>query len=220
MHLKRELEPEVMDSPDEAAQYDAMDHREVNEAFIHRLIELGAHGRMLDIGAGPGQITILAGERIADSRIVGIDLSDSMLDIARRRLAESSAAGGVSFEVMNATDLAFEDHSFDVVFSNTILHHLPRPEQMVIEAWRVLKPGGVMLIRDLYRPVNEKRLDELVALHARDATPRQRELFHASLKAALTPDELKSMVQTISMPGVEVVTDTDRHVSIQTRSKG
>lgn len=213
--MQRELEPEVMDSPDEAAEYDAMDHAAVNTAFVDRLIELRGHGRMLDIGAGPGRICLDACLRIPDSRVFGVDLSESMLAIARKHLASSGLGERVTFHIMDACDLSFEDDSFDTVFSNTILHHLPRPEQMLAEAWRVLRPGGVLLIRDLYRPENETRLDELVQLHAADATPRQRQLFRDSLKAALTPDELRALVDGIPLPGAQVVIDTDRHISIQ-----
>ncbi len=213
--MRRELEPQVMDGPEEAAEYDAMDHRAVNEAFVARLVELGARGRMLDLGAGPGQITLLACERIPGSSVFGVDLSESMLAIARARHARSNLGHRVQFELMDATDLSFEDHSFDTVFSNTILHHLPEPRKLLIEAWRVLRPGGALLIRDLFRPPDERTLDELVRRHAADATPRQRELFRASLKAALTPRELEELVAGIPLPGAAVVIDTDRHVSIQ-----
>ena len=54
--MQRTLEPEVMDTPEEADGYDAMDHSQANAAFVGRLVELGARGRMLDIGTGPGHI--------------------------------------------------------------------------------------------------------------------------------------------------------------------
>ena len=54
--MERELEPEYMDTEDEAASYAAMDHSAPNAAFVARLVELGAAGRMLDVGCGPGHI--------------------------------------------------------------------------------------------------------------------------------------------------------------------
>ena len=63
--MQRQLEPEVMDDLQEAVAYDRMDHVQPNEAFVARLIELGAHGRMLDIGTGPGHIPLLVCEKIA-----------------------------------------------------------------------------------------------------------------------------------------------------------
>ena len=66
VQLVRVLEPEVMDTEEDAREYDAMDHSEPNGALVARLIELGARGRMLDIGTGPGHIPIMICERIAE----------------------------------------------------------------------------------------------------------------------------------------------------------
>lgn len=217
--MQRELEPEVMDSPEEAAEYDAMDHAEPNRAFVERLRQLGARGRMLDLGTGPGDIPLMVVGEIddPDAIVVGIDLSKSMLTIARRKMEQSPHRRRLSFEFGDVKDIPFEAGKFDTVFSNTILHHIPEPAAMLAEAWRVLKPGGVLLIRDLYRPPDEPTLDALVAEHAGDANDHQRAMFRASLKAALTPDELRELAASVGMVGVEVVIDTDRHMSLQTK---
>lgn len=215
--LERVLEVEVMDTPEEARDYDAMDNRAPNEAFTQRLAELGAQGRMLDIGTGPGHIPLLVAGRIAECTIVGVDLSQNMLELAERHRAASPAGGRVAFRLANAKGLPFEDASFDTVFSNTILHHIPDPRPFLREAWRVLRPGGVFLIRDLFRPETEAALAGLVALHAAEATPEQRQLLADSLRAALTPEELRELVRELGLDreGVEVSIDSDRHASIQ-----
>ena len=82
MAMKRQLEPEVMDDAREAAEYDTMDHSQPNAAFVSRLMELGAAGRMLDIGTGPGHIPLMVCERIPDAHIVGVDLSPCMVELA------------------------------------------------------------------------------------------------------------------------------------------
>ena len=87
--MDRVPEPEVMDTPEEAAAYDAMDHAEVNAAFVDRLVGLGARGRMLDIGCGPGHIPLLVAERVPGSTLVAVDLAPAMLALARRRLDDS-----------------------------------------------------------------------------------------------------------------------------------
>jgi tRNA1(Val) A37 N6-methylase TrmN6 len=63
--MDRVLEPEAMDTPEEADAYASMDHSEANTAFVERLFELGAAGHMLDIGTGPGQIPLLVCARCA-----------------------------------------------------------------------------------------------------------------------------------------------------------
>lgn len=216
--LERVLEPEVMDTEEDAREYDAMDHSEPNTAVVDRLVELGAHGRMLDIGTGPGHLPLMICERIPDAHVIGIDLSKNMLLLAENRRAGSGFAERLEFRLADAKGLAFGDASFDAVYSNTILHHIPDPRDLLLGAKRVLKPGGVLLIRDLYRPASLGHLKELVALHAPEATPYQRKLFADSLHAALTPDELRGMATDVGLERAEVTVDTDRHMSLQIRA--
>ena len=213
--MPRVLEPEVMDTPEEADGYDAMDHSEPNTAFVERLLALGAHGRMLDIGTGPGHLPLLVCDRIPDATVVGVDLAQNMLRHAERHRAASPHRDRVSYRLADAKGLDFPDAHFDVVYSNTILHHIPDPRPFLAEANRVRRPGGVLLVRDLFRPETPERAGELVALHAASANPYQQELFRASLHAALTPEELRAMVAEIGIAGAGVVVDTDRHMSLQ-----
>ena len=213
--MERVLEPEYMDTPEEADGYDQMDHREPNLAFLERLVELGAQGKMLDIGTGPGHIPLLVAERIPDSTIIGIDMADHMLRHAERHRAPSPFRDRISFQRGDAKKLGYPDESFDCVFSNTILHHLPDPGPFLSESFRVLRRGGVLLIRDLFRPESEEDAQALVVLHASEANEYQKALFYASLCAAFTPDELREFATAAGLEGYEVVVDTDRHMSLQ-----
>jgi ubiquinone/menaquinone biosynthesis C-methylase UbiE len=216
--MERTLEPEVMDGPREAAEYAACEYVEPNVAFVERLCALGARGRMLDLGTGPGHIPLRVCAAIADAQVTGIDLSEHMLAVANELRARSPHAARIAFRVADAKGLDFDDASFDAVFSNTILHHIADPTPFLSEALRVLRPGGVLLIRDLYRPATPAAADALVDLHARDATPEQRELFRASLHAALTPAELRAAADAAGLGHAELTLDSDRHVSLQLRA--
>ena len=213
--MERILEPEVMDTPDEAEAYAAMDHSVPNAAFVDRLQALGARGRMLDLGTGPGHIPLEVCARDPNARVLGVDLADTMLSLARRLVDASPDADRIELRRMDVTALSLPDASFDAVFSNTILHHIPDPAAFLREAGRVLRPGGVLLIRDLFRPELQETLDALVAQYAAHDDPTQRELFRASLHAALTPDELRSTAREAGLQGFEVTIDSDRHASIQ-----
>ncbi|HEU5058618.1 MAG TPA: class I SAM-dependent methyltransferase [Kofleriaceae bacterium] len=204
-----------MDSAEEASAYDAMDHDQVNRAFVDRLVALGARGRMLDIGTGPAHIPLLVADRLADCAVVAVDLSPAMLAIARRRLASSPHRARIELHLADARALDFEDGSFEAVFSNTILHHLADPRPVLREAARLLRPGGVLLIRDLYRPETDAEVERLVATHAASAGPVGRELLRASLRAAFTPDELRALADECGLAAAELVVDTDRHMSLQ-----
>lgn len=213
--IERILEPEAMDTAQEAAEYGAMDHSAANAAFVERLLGLGARGRMLDIGTGPAQIPVEVCRRLDDARVVAIDLAHHMLRLAAETVARAGLESRIELWHMDAKQLAFEDGSFDAVYSNTILHHVPDPRPFLSEARRVLRPGGVLLIRDLFRPETHARLEELVALHAAGANAYQRKLFGDSLHAAFTPDELRALCDAAGLTGAEIVIDSDRHVSIQ-----
>jgi hypothetical protein len=79
----------------------------------------------------------------------------------------------------------------------------------------VLRPGGVLLIRDLYRPATAGELDRLVAVHVAGASVRQRRLFTDSLHAALTPDELRRAADASGLSDARITLDSDRHMSLQ-----
>jgi len=204
-----------MDSAEEASAYDEVDYSTVNRAFVERLVSLGARGRMLDIGTGPGDIPIMAVESIADCEVVAVDLAPSMLELAEKRRARSPHAVRVEFRLDDAKALSLPDASFDAVFSNTILHHLADPRTLLREARRVLKPGGILLIRDLHRPSSPARVAELVELHAGGESALGREMFRASLCAALTPGELRVMADECGLTAARLIVDTDRHMSLQ-----
>ncbi len=213
--LNRVLEPEFMDTVEEAEGYDAMDHADVNVAFVERLVELGARGSMLDIGTGPGHIPLLVVERIPGCRILGVDMARTMLGIAEKHRAASTDGSRIRYEVADAKELPYRDGEFDTVFSNTILHHIPDPVPYLREAYRVMKPDGVLLIRDLFRPDSEPRLEELVDLHTAGESEYQTGRFRQSLWAALTLDELREAAVAAGIEGHELVQDTDRHMSLQ-----
>lgn len=220
--LDRQLEPEVMDDPAEAAAYAAMDHGIANAAFVDRLIEVigdEPRGVALDLGTGPGDIPILLCQRLARLQVVATDLAESMLVLAREKVARAGLADRIELRRADVKQLDLPDAGFEVVFSNTILHHIPEPIAMLREARRVLKPGGVLLIRDLFRPGTQAELDRLVAVHAAESDPEQRRLFAESLRAALTPEELATLALQAGMEGSRVTADTDRHMSLQWRCR-
>jgi ubiquinone/menaquinone biosynthesis C-methylase UbiE len=212
----RTLEPEVMDTPDEAHAYDQMDHAEPNRAFVTRVVELGARGNLLDLGCGPGHLPLLLCEAIDDLTVLGVDLAGSMIEIAEAHRQKSPHRDRVRYEIADAKDLfAHADDSFDAVVSNTLLHHIPEPAGFLRECARLVRPGGALLIRDLFRPPTPARADELVELHAGACTPVQKDLFRASLHAALTPGELRVLADQVGLGDARLVVDTDRHMSLQ-----
>jgi ubiquinone/menaquinone biosynthesis C-methylase UbiE len=115
----------------------------------HRVLleQLGpADERILDVGCGTGQLAAAILERLPEARVWGLDLSPRMLDHARRRAAES---GGRFFLVQGDSEqLPFADDSFDVVTCSHSFHHYPHQDRVAAEMFRVLRPGGRLLLLD------------------------------------------------------------------------
>jgi ubiquinone/menaquinone biosynthesis C-methylase UbiE len=217
--IARVLEPEAMDSPDEAREYDLMDHVSVNAAFVADLLALAARvgrslsgtGFVLDVGTGTARIPItLCGEDAA-CRVVGIDLAHAMLLVGRQNVAEAALTSRIALLRARAGALPFHDASTPVVVSNSLIHHLPDPAAAIEEACRVAAPGGIVFIRDLFRPASRLELDRLVRVHAATATATQRQLFADSLHAALTVDEVRDIVATLPLSTASVEATSDRH---------
>jgi ubiquinone/menaquinone biosynthesis C-methylase UbiE len=212
MALSRVLEPEVMDSDDEARDYDAMDHEGVNGRFCEELLALSPDvGATLDVGTGTARIPLELVRRAPAARVVGVDLADAMLKVAAENIARAGAGDRVRVERADAKRLPHADGAFTCVVSNTILHHIPEVAPVVGEMLRVLARGGRLFVRDLVRPVDESSVQRLVALHAAHDTSRQRALFDASLRASLTLDEVRAMVASLGVPPGDVQMTSDRH---------
>jgi ubiquinone/menaquinone biosynthesis C-methylase UbiE len=223
--LSRVLETEVMDSHEEAVDYDAMDHSSVNRLFAEDLqFWLGEAPRssdftirILDVGTGTAQIPIEICRRLPAVRCTGVDLSAEMLRIGERNVRAAGLDASIRLQTADAKSLPFKDGSFSVVVSNSVLHHLAEPIVAFREMLRVVRRGGVLFVRDLIRPADEATRQRLVETYAANANPHQRALFAASLHAALTLDEVRSMVSQLGMPDWWTVETSDRHWTVAGR---
>jgi len=107
---------------------------------------------VLDVGCGTGEVSLLAKTRAKDGKVYGIDPAPEMIDVARKKAARKKL--DVDFRVGVIESLPFPDSSLDVVTSSLMMHHLPEDLKVrgLAETYRVLKPGGRLLIADFMRP--------------------------------------------------------------------
>ena len=96
--------------------------------------------RILDVGCGTGEITTRLAGLYPEASLVGVDLIEEHLEVARARAAPIS--GRVSFQSADAFALPFADRSFDLVVCRHMLQAVPRPEAAMAEMVRVCRPGG------------------------------------------------------------------------------
>jgi ubiquinone/menaquinone biosynthesis C-methylase UbiE len=210
--LQRLLEPEVMDTAEEAHDYDAMDHSQVNRVFVADfLARWHGDGLILDVGCGTAQIPIELCRQKTAVQVVGIDLAEHMLAVGRRNLADAGLDKRVTLQKVDAKAMPFAAGSFAAVVSNSIIHHIPEPRLALIEMVRVLEQGGTLFVRDLLRPASDEAVRQLVQLYAGDANAHQQKMFAESLGAALTLPEIRGLAAEVGLDPACVKQTTDRH---------
>ena len=153
--------------------------------------------QVLDIGCGAGFLSNFLAK--AGHRVTGVDLSQESLAIARQYDSTSQ----VSYRMMDATQLDFEDQLFDVVCAMDFLEHVPDPKGVVCSAARVLKPGGIFF----FHTFNRNLLSYVIAIKGVEwfvkNTPKNMHIY----KYFITPLETKSYceengLQVLEMKGV------------------
>lgn len=127
------------------------DHSSVRLLFKHRMFVEGfpVYRRnipvdakdILEVGTGTGRYGVAIARDLPKSRVVATDILPSALVIARR-LADEFGVKNVEFREEDALRLSFPDNSFDVVFSDAVLQHLPDPALALREMYRVVRPDG------------------------------------------------------------------------------
>src|SRR5438067_804739 len=210
--LPRVLEPEVMDSAQEARDYDAMDHAQVNRAFVADLLAVcKPRGNILDVGTGTAQIPIEFCRQSREGRIVAIDAARHMLEVAKFNVRRAGLYERIEVQFNDAKGLLFPDRSFDLVMSNSIVHHIPEPFAVLKEMVRVQRPSGSIFVRDLLRPPDDATVKHLVATYAAGANAHQQKMFDDSLRAALTLEEMRALVTRLAFDPKTVQQTSDRH---------
>ncbi len=210
--MRRILEPEVMDSAEEAIEYDAMDFTAVNTAFVRDALDLAPmSARILDAGTGTARIPILIASSRPDWQIIAVDLADSMLAIAKKNVASANLYHQIDLQKVDVKHLPYQDAQFDLLISNSLIHHLPDPLPFFQEVKRVLVPNGGLFFRDLIRPDSNTIVEEMVAAIDPSYSPHQAQLFADSLRASFTLDEISELLSQAGLNNINLYQSSDRH---------
>ena len=105
--------------------------------------------KILDCGSGPGSMTIDFARYLQRGEVIGVDIEESQIAIATAD-AKRENVTNVTFQTADVFDLPFADDTFDLVFSQGLLVHLPDPIQALQEQRRVTKKGGIVTARSGY----------------------------------------------------------------------
>jgi ubiquinone/menaquinone biosynthesis C-methylase UbiE len=210
--MERILEPEVMDDREEAIEYDAMDFTEINTNFAQEAIKLtGINATVLDAGTGTARIPIIISQLRPQWQIIAIDMADSMLEIGQKNILDANCQDRIKLEKIDAKNLPYTSQQFDLVISNSLIHHLSDPLLFLQEIKRVLKPDGGILLRDLFRPDSPEIIEAMVTAIDPNFSPRQAQLFKDSLHAAFTLAEIEDLIKQAGLENVQIYQSSERH---------
>jgi len=216
--MRRTPEPELMLDEAQARAYAAADFEAPNALFLallqERLPGLPDRGRAVDLGCGPGDITLRFARAFPGWSVEGIDGSPAMLTLARRGLAASAdLAERVRFERRELPAPCAAP--FDLIFSNSLLHHLHDPQVLWSRLVEWARPDAALFLMDLARPESPRAAQELVDLHARGEPDVLRRDFYNSLLAAWRPEEIVRQLRLAGLDALGVERVSDRHLVVQ-----
>ncbi|MGB0496186.1 MAG: bifunctional demethylmenaquinone methyltransferase/2-methoxy-6-polyprenyl-1,4-benzoquinol methylase UbiE, partial [Kangiellaceae bacterium] len=160
LQKKQGLVAEVFDSV--AVKYDLMN--DLMSAGVHRLwkrytIEKSGvrqGSKVLDLAGGTGDLAALFSPIVGDNgQVVLADINDSMLKVGRDRLIDKGLINNISFAQVNAETLPFKENHFDCITIAFGLRNVTNKQKALESMFRVLKPGGKLLVLEFSKPTNE-----------------------------------------------------------------
>lgn len=143
-----------------APSYDKLNHRlswDIDRGWRKRAIRQLAPYQpqtLLDIATGTGDFAIMAAQMLKPRHVVGADISEGMMDVGRRKVAELGLQDVISFEKEDCLSLSYPDNSFDAVTAAFGIRNFADLDSGLREMWRVLRPGGRLSIVELTTPVS------------------------------------------------------------------
>lgn len=217
--MKRRLEPELMDGEEQALAYAEADFSEANTLFIDLLRTTWGNAlqgaQAIDLGCGPADIPRRLLTAYPTARCDAVDGSAAMLRHARAALAAwPSVAARCRLIEERIPTHSLTPASYDLILSNSLLHHLHEPQVLWQEIRRLARPRARVLVMDLMRPPSAGWVESLVATYAADAPEILKRDFRNSLYAAFEPAEVVAQLRTAGLHTLEVAVVSDRHLAV------
>jgi trans-aconitate methyltransferase len=216
-------EPELMEDPVQARAYSDADFAAPHQALVDDLLARhptlpAAARRVVDLGCGPADVTVRVAAAFPDAAIVGVDAGPVMLGLGRERITRLGLEDRVELVQLRlpaAVDALARLGTFDVVVSNSLLHHLDDPPALWATVRALCTTGTVVHVVDLRRPADDDTVDALVARYASDEPAVLRDDFRASLRAAYRPGEVEQQLTAAGLVDTLTVTPVgDRHLLV------
>lgn len=160
------------------------------------LAELRPGEVVVDLGCGGGIDVVLAARKTGPcGKVVGVDMTDQMIERAKQTMAEAAVEGHVEFHLAEIDKVPLSDSSADVIISNCVINLVPDKAAVYVEAQRILRPGGRLAISDI--------------VLTEDISPELRERFQSTwsgcLGGALPENEYLQIIESAGFSNLEVL---------------
>ena len=207
-----------MNEAEQAFAYANADFEEPHNHFIQLLKDvvgdrIPASGQAADLGCGAADISIRFVRSYPAYCIDAFDGAAAMLAEGEKALAKSGLADRINLIERYIDASSLSRQSYDVIFSNSLLHHLHDPMLL----WNCInnaKGNPQIFIMDLMRPENDEEVERLVNEYAKDEPEILQRDFRASLKAAFTTDEVNEQLLAAGLGELTVSVVSDRYLTV------
>ena len=200
-----------MEQKEQAYAYANADFSNSNELFLEKLFEFCSitdETEILDVGCGDGEIPIKIYKK-TKSKITVLDGSSVMLDELSKKMSANNI-DDIRVIQRRYEDTHLKEKSFDILISNSVLHHVKSPKQFWEKSFNLVRQQGQIVLMDLFRPSNEHELLTILDKYGGD-NPVLLNDFENSLRAAYTPHEVEGQLSSFPSISSSVKAISDRH---------
>ncbi len=220
----RRTEPELMTGTAQARAYASADfskpHSDIVRHFQRAFDSLPSQATVIDLGCGPADISIRLASLYPGFSIDAVDGSKAMLEEAARALATACLTNRVRLvRAVLPERSTLSTHGYDVIVSNSLLHHLHDPQVLWNTVTALGKAQAWVFVADLTRPGSEREARALVKKHAACEPEILQRDFYRSLLAAFTPQELHAQIKQAGLE-LRIETPDDHHVIVSGKITG
>jgi trans-aconitate methyltransferase len=216
--MDRLPEPELMDDPAQSLAYAHADFAETHQRFISLFAEefphLDVRDRVLDLGCGAADVTVRFALAFPHCVIDAVDGAAQMLMHAQSLITQAGMHPRIRLLQQRLPTTQLAPHRYDVIISNSLLHHLHDPHVL----WDAIKTharaGAAIFVLDLLRPASTEQAHALVEQYARDEADVLKRDFFNSLLAAFRGDEIRAQLIASGLGHLQVRAVSDRHVLV------
>ena len=216
--MERIPEPELMNGAEQALAYAAANFEEPHNRFVelfrNRFPEEKVDGLVLDLGCGPADVTIRFALACPNCLIHGIDGAKNMLKHGRNAIADHGLESRINLYCRRLPEIKPIQPSYDVIISNSLLHHLNNP--MVL--WDIIRsyaaPKAIIFVMDLFRPETLLEAKRIVEQYAADEPALLKDDFFHSLCASYRIEEIEKQLEQANLRNLSAEIVSDRHLIV------